>query len=146
MCKHDGMLKKLKFGGLEKVSWLFTFVGAAQNLVGCGGCRRRPERERKESKTILKAPNPHADGHSPPVPAIPLPRLNLSANRNRTEIHRQIAFFDKLLGAANGVYWPLGSWPCHITWKRRASVAGYQPDNSLQDRGLTYEILAPRLP
>jgi transposase len=31
--KIIGMLKKVKLRGLEKVSWLFTFVGAAYNLV-----------------------------------------------------------------------------------------------------------------
>jgi len=30
--KIIGMLKKLKLRGLEKVGWLFTFVGAAYNL------------------------------------------------------------------------------------------------------------------
>ena len=31
--KIIGLLKKLKLRGLEKVSWLFTFVGAAYKLV-----------------------------------------------------------------------------------------------------------------
>ena len=31
--KIIGMLKKVKLRGLEKVSWLFTFVGTAYNLV-----------------------------------------------------------------------------------------------------------------
>jgi hypothetical protein len=31
--KIIGMLKKVKLRGLEKVRWLFTFVGAAYNLV-----------------------------------------------------------------------------------------------------------------
>ncbi len=30
--KIIGMLKKVKLRGLEKVGWLFTFVGAAYNL------------------------------------------------------------------------------------------------------------------
>lgn len=35
--KIIGMLKKVKRRGLEKVSWLFTFVGAAYNLYRLGG-------------------------------------------------------------------------------------------------------------
>jgi transposase len=34
--KIIGMLKKVKLRGLEKVSWLFTFVGAAYNLYRLG--------------------------------------------------------------------------------------------------------------
>ena len=34
--KIIGMLKKVKLRGLEKVSWLFTFVGAAYNLCRLG--------------------------------------------------------------------------------------------------------------
>ncbi len=31
--KMIGMLRKVKLRGREKVGWLFTFVGAAYNLV-----------------------------------------------------------------------------------------------------------------
>jgi hypothetical protein len=34
--KIIGMLKKVKLRGVEKVSWLFTFVGAAYNLYRLG--------------------------------------------------------------------------------------------------------------
>ena len=34
--KIIGMLKKVKLRGLEKVRWLFTFVGAAYNLCRLG--------------------------------------------------------------------------------------------------------------
>ena len=34
--KIVGMLKKVKLRGREKVSWLFTFVGAAYNLYRLG--------------------------------------------------------------------------------------------------------------
>ncbi len=33
--KIIGLLKKVKLRGLDKVGWLFTFVGAAYNLTGC---------------------------------------------------------------------------------------------------------------
>lgn len=67
--KMIGMLWKVKLRGREKVGWLFTFVGAAYNLVRCSDCK--PQRRWHEG-TAAERPRKAASG--PPNGIPPLAR------------------------------------------------------------------------
>jgi len=89
--KIIGMLKKVKLRGLEKVGWLFTFVGAAYNLYRLGRLRSWNE------ALVPKPLEVSARGRQ----AFPNPIRSCrpeSLNREMgTQIHRKNEFFNKLL-------------------------------------------------